>query len=150
VNELKGVSEVQIIDGCIKVEAHKVSRSKAAHALEKFPFCNILSERNLEVGLNSLKQISSVDISELIIPNLGVILIDGRCVDISPQSEGRLSVSEDHVKEGDDSIPFSVLLTLLIVVLIVVLENAVLNVHPKDILQASGSNFSLEDPFKPR
>ena len=51
------------------------------------------------MGLNSLEKIASIDISKLVVPNLGAIFIDGSSIDVSPQSEGGLSVAEYHIEE---------------------------------------------------
>ena len=49
--------------------------------------------------LNCLEKVASIDISELVIPDLGAILIDGSSIDVSPQSESGLSVAEYHIEE---------------------------------------------------
>ena len=100
------------------------------------------------MGLDGLEQVSCVDIGELVVPDLGVILIDCCSVNVSPQFEGGLGVAEDHVQEGHNSIPLSILLSLL-GVLVVGLHNAVLEVHPIDVFEATGSDFRLEDLLQP-
>lgn len=49
------------------------------------------------MDLDSLEQVSSVDISELVVPDFSAILIDCCSVDISPKPEGGFGVAEDHV-----------------------------------------------------
>lgn len=85
------------------------------------------------MGLDGLKQISCVNIGKLVIPNLCVVLVDGISIDVSPQSECRFCISEDNVEERYNSVFLSIFLTFL-VVLVIALQDAGLDVHPKHVL----------------
>ena len=100
------------------------------------------------MGLNSLEKIASIDISKLVVPNLGAIFIDGSSIDVSPQSEGGLSVAEDHIEERNHSVSLSVLLSFL-GVLVLRVEDAVLDIQSVDILETAGCYLCLEDPLQP-
>jgi hypothetical protein len=99
--------------------------------------------------LDSLEQVSSIDVGELVVPNLSAEFADGSIIDVAPKDEGRLSVSEDHIQEGQNSVSFSFFLSFLRV-LVVGLENTILKIHSVDVLQASGCDLGLEDLFEPR
>jgi len=149
VNQLEGISEVKIVNRGIEVKLNKISGAKTAHAFEEFSLRDIFSESYLEMCLHCLEKVTSIDISELVIPDLGAILIDGSSIDVSPQSESGLSVAEYHIEERYHSVSLSLLLSFL-GVLVLRMENAVLNIHSVDILEAAGCDFCLEDSFQPR
>lgn len=80
------------------------------------------------MSLDGLEQVSSVDISELVVPDFGVIFVNGSSIDIPPQSEGGFSIAKDYIQEGDYLIFFPFLLALLVIVFVVIGKNTILKI----------------------
>lgn len=99
--------------------------------------------------LDGLEEVTGVDVGELVVPDLDVVLLYRRAVQVPPQSEGRLGVTEHDVEEGDYLMPLSLLLALFAVGLVVGLQDAALHVQPEVVLQAAGRDLCLEDALQP-
>jgi hypothetical protein len=134
------LSEIQVVDGCVELEPDEISGLEALHILENLPRVDLISKYDLEMALDGKEEIGHMDICKLILPNLHVEDLLGVAVEITPDSEGGLGISEDDVEETDHSLCFSLLLPLPLQLLVHAPSGQVLDVVPEVVLQAASDD----------
>lgn len=90
-----------------------------------------------------------MDIAELVLPDFDLKHFLGIAIQISPDSKGRLSVSENDIKETDDSVRFSFLLPFFFHIIFHNFLGEVLKVKPKIVLHSPGNNISFDEILQP-
>lgn len=146
---VEDIGEVQVVDAEVELEADEVARVEGVGAAEDPAVYHLGGEEDFEVVLEGLEEVAGVEVGELVVPDLDVVLLDGRAVEVAPQPEGGLSVAEHDIEEGDHLVPLALLLALLAVGLVVGLKDAALHVQSEVVLEAAGGDFGLEDALQP-
>lgn len=73
-------------------------------------------EDDFKVGLNCLKEVVSVGVSDAVLNDGHPKLVLAYCVDLPPQVRRSVSTAENHIQEVDDSDPFNLFLRGVFVV----------------------------------
>lgn len=149
-NELKGVGETQAVHASIEAKSFEITIIERVHGLENSPLMNMVIEDNVKVVLQSLQEVSDVQITEIVVPNNRVEVLLTVGVNTAPHSEGSFSVAEQNVQETDNSLLFFLLLPFFLGNAVSLMGDAVLDIIAEEVLQATRCDFCLNDLLKPR
>lgn len=81
---IEDISKIQVIDVEIEVKPDEVSWIECAGTAEDLAIYHLARQEDLEVVLDGLQEVTSVDIGELVVPNLDVVLLNGRAIQVPP------------------------------------------------------------------
>jgi hypothetical protein len=110
---------------------------------------NMIIEDDVKVVLQSLQEVSDVQITKIIVPDNGVEILLTVGVNAAPHSKGSFSVAKQYVEETDNSLLFLLLLPLLLGNSVSLMGDAVLDIVAEEVLQTTRGDFCLNDLLEP-
>ena len=81
---IEDAGKVQVVDAEIEVETDEVTWVEGVGACEHLAIDYLAGEEDFEVVLDGLEEVASVDVGELVVPDLDVVLLYGRAVEVAP------------------------------------------------------------------